>query len=79
MNLDDERGRDILRELVQRVDVMVENYPADQLARWGLSYADLSALNPGLVMVSVSCYGSTGPLAGRSGAGTLAEAFGGLT
>ena len=79
LNLDDERGRDILRELAQRVDVLVENYPAEQLARWGLSYEDLSALNPGLVMVSVSCYGGTGPMAGRSGAGTLAEAFGGLT
>src|SRR5207249_11777566 len=42
LNLDDARGRDILRELVQQVDVIVENYPAAQLAEWGLSYADLS-------------------------------------
>ena len=79
LNLDDQRGRDILRELVRGVDVIVENYPAVQLAAWGLSYAELSAINPGIVMVSVSCYGSTGPLSDRAGAGTLAEAFGGLT
>ena len=79
LDLEDARGRDVLRELVQRVDVLVENYPTKQLAQWGLSYADLSVLNPGLIMVSVSCYGNTGPLADRPGAGTLAEAFGGLT
>ena len=53
--------------------------PPRNCAAWGLSYADLSAINSALVMVSVSCYGNTGPLAGRPGAGTLAEAFGGLT
>lgn len=79
VNLDEPAGRDLLRELAAQADVLVENYPAAQLERWGLSWPALSALNPGLVMVSVSCYGSTGPLAERSGAGTLAEAFGGLT
>ena len=74
-----ERGREIFRELVRHADVVVENYPAAQLATWGLSYRDLSAINEGLVMVSVSCYGNTGPMADRPGAGTLAEAFGGLT
>jgi crotonobetainyl-CoA:carnitine CoA-transferase CaiB-like acyl-CoA transferase len=79
LDLTNERGRDLLRELVARADVLVENYPVEQLREWGLSYEDLRALNDGLVMVSVSCYGNTGPLADRPGAGTLAEAFGGLT
>jgi len=79
LDIADERGRDVLRELAARADVFVENYPAEQLRAWGLSYEDLSALNDGLVMVSVSCYGNTGPMADRPGAGTLAEAFGGLT
>ena len=63
LNLNDERGRDLLRELVKHIDVLVENYPASQLAEWGLSYDDLRGINAGLIMVSVSCYGGTGPLA----------------
>jgi crotonobetainyl-CoA:carnitine CoA-transferase CaiB-like acyl-CoA transferase len=78
-NLDTEEGRDLLRDLVREVDVLVENYPVATLREWGCSWDELSAVNPQLVMVSVSCYGQTGPLADRSGAGTLAEAFGGLT
>jgi crotonobetainyl-CoA:carnitine CoA-transferase CaiB-like acyl-CoA transferase len=58
---------------------MVENMPIDTLRRWGCTYEELSAGNPRLVVVSVSTYGRTGPYAGRTGAGTLAEAFGGLT
>jgi crotonobetainyl-CoA:carnitine CoA-transferase CaiB-like acyl-CoA transferase len=79
LDLTNERGREVFRALAARADVVVENYPAEQLAAWGLAYHDLSAVNPGLVVVSVSCYGNTGPLADRPGAGTLAEAFGGLT
>jgi crotonobetainyl-CoA:carnitine CoA-transferase CaiB-like acyl-CoA transferase len=48
-------------------------------ARWHVGYDTLHELNATLVVVSVSCYGLTGPYADRPGAGTLAEAFGGLT
>jgi crotonobetainyl-CoA:carnitine CoA-transferase CaiB-like acyl-CoA transferase len=79
LDLETPRGQAILRELVTKVDVLVENYPAATLDAWGCSYEALAACNPDLVMVSVSCYGASGPLADRPGAGTLAEAFGGLT
>jgi crotonobetainyl-CoA:carnitine CoA-transferase CaiB-like acyl-CoA transferase len=59
--------------------VIVENFPEEMLAAWECRYEDLREHNPDLVMVSVSCYGLTGPLADRPGAGTLSEAFGGLT
>jgi crotonobetainyl-CoA:carnitine CoA-transferase CaiB-like acyl-CoA transferase len=78
-NLDVEEGRELLHRLVEKCDVLVENFPEEMLAAWGCRYEDLRARNPDLVMVSVSCYGRTGPLADRPGAGTLAEAFGGLT
>jgi formyl-CoA transferase len=71
--------RALFRRLVERADVLVENLPARTLARWQLRFEDLHALNPRLVMVSVSCYGRVGPYAERPGNGTLAEAFGGLT
>jgi crotonobetainyl-CoA:carnitine CoA-transferase CaiB-like acyl-CoA transferase len=65
--------------LVLAADVLVENLSPDVRARWECTYEALSAHNPRLVVVSVSCYGLTGPYADRPGAGTLAEAFGGLT
>jgi crotonobetainyl-CoA:carnitine CoA-transferase CaiB-like acyl-CoA transferase len=77
--LDTDEGRDLLRRLVREVDILVENYPIATLEEWGCTWEDLSAINPDLVMVSVSCFGRTGPLSDRAGAGTLAEAFGGLT
>ncbi|HEV8295851.1 MAG TPA: CoA transferase [Acidimicrobiales bacterium] len=78
-DLESEAGRDLFRRLIAHVDVLVENLPAATLRSWGCDFERLSAINPNLVMVSVSCYGQNGPLADRPGAGTLAEAFGGLT
>jgi len=79
LDFDDEAGRDLLHRLVERSDVLVENFPRPTLERWHCTYDELGARNERLVMVSVSCYGATGPYRDRPGAGTLAEAFGGLT
>jgi len=79
LDFDDEAGRDLLHRLVERADVLVENFPRPTLERWHCTYDELGARNDHLVMVSVSCYGATGPYRDRPGAGTLAEAFGGLT
>jgi crotonobetainyl-CoA:carnitine CoA-transferase CaiB-like acyl-CoA transferase len=72
-------GRALLRRLVERADVVVENLPLPTLERWECTPGELAARNPRAVVVTVSCYGSTGPYRDRPGAGTLAEAFGGLT
>ena len=68
-----------LRELVAEADVVVENYPAAVLAKRGIGWNELSAINPKLIMLSVSCFGATGPYADRPGSGTIGEGFGGLT
>ena len=78
-DLNQPEGRDILRQLVAEVNVLVHNYSPAMLERWDCTWEQLRALNPNLVMVSVSPYGHTGPLADRPGAGTMAEAFAGLT
>jgi crotonobetainyl-CoA:carnitine CoA-transferase CaiB-like acyl-CoA transferase len=78
-NLDVPEGVALLHRLLAQCDVVVENFPEEMLAAWGCTWDELHARYPSLVMVSVSCYGATGPLADRPGAGTLAEAFGGLT
>lgn len=71
--------RAVFARLVEAADVLVENLTPAVRTRWGCTYEQLAAHNPGLVVVSVSCYGLTGPYADRPGAGTLAEAFAGLT
>jgi crotonobetainyl-CoA:carnitine CoA-transferase CaiB-like acyl-CoA transferase len=79
LDLDNDAGRDLFHGLVERADVLVENFSSSTLERWHCTYDELAARNGRLVMVSVSCYGATGPYRDRPGAGTLAEAFGGLT
>ena len=71
--------QETFRRLVGAADVVVENLPARVRRRWECEYEQLTAMNAALVVVSVSCYGRSGPYADRPGAGTLAEAFGGLT
>ena len=78
LDLDAEEDRATFEALVRVADVLVENLPPSVRSRWGCDYEQLAALNPALVVVAVSCYGLTGPYADRPGAGTLAEAFGGL-
>ena len=78
LDLDLEADHATFRRLVGAADVLVENLTPAVRARWGCAYEQLAAVNPDLVVVAVSCYGVTGPYAGRPGAGTLAEAFGGL-
>lgn len=68
-----------LRELVATCDVVVENYSADWRQSRGLDWETLRAINPRLIMLSLSCFGQSGPYAGRPGNGSMGEAFAGLT
>ncbi|MGH8676213.1 MAG: CaiB/BaiF CoA transferase family protein, partial [Burkholderiales bacterium] len=78
VNLRAPEGQDIIRDLAQRVDVVVENFPAGTLARYGLDYTVLCALNPELVYVSCTGFGQTGPYAHKKGYDTVFQAMGGL-
>jgi crotonobetainyl-CoA:carnitine CoA-transferase CaiB-like acyl-CoA transferase len=71
------RGQELLKRLVAGADVLVENFRPGTMARWGLDYASLCRVNPGLVMLSISAFGQTGPYSPRAGFGTLAEAMSG--
>ena len=61
VNLRSDDGRKLVRELAQKADVLVENFPVGTLGRHGLDFAALSALNPRLVYVSCTGFGQTGP------------------
>ncbi|HKT93125.1 MAG TPA: CoA transferase [Paraburkholderia sp.] len=71
-------GQDVIRRLVSETDVLIENFRPGTLEGWGLGWDELSAINPGLVMLRVSGYGQTGPYRDRPGFGVVAEAMGGL-
>ncbi|PXY18947.1 CaiB/BaiF CoA transferase family protein [Prauserella muralis] len=71
-------GQRIAREFAAQADIVLENFKPGTLERWGLGYDELSAANPGLIMVRVSGFGQTGPDAHRPGYGSIGEAVGGL-
>ena len=71
-------GQGLIRRLVKRVDVVVENFRPGTLEKWDLGYEALSAINPGLILVRVSGYGQSGPYSQRPGYGVVCEAVGGL-
>jgi len=68
----------LIRRLVAKFDIVIENFRPGGLEKWGLGYADLARLNSGLVMVRISGYGQTGPYSARPGYGIVCEAVGGL-
>ncbi len=78
VNLRQPEGQSIIRELAQKVDVLVENFPVGTLGRYGLDYTMLAALNPKLVYVSCTGFGQTGPYAHKKGYDTVFQAMGGL-
>ncbi len=78
LNLDDPAGSDILRELVSHADVLVENFRAGAMERWGVGYAALRSVHPGLVYCAITGYGQTGPYRDRPGYDNVIEAQGGL-
>ncbi|MGV9713780.1 CaiB/BaiF CoA transferase family protein [Gordonia sp. NPDC003424] len=78
LDLRSDAGREIFLSLIDRSDMVVENFRPGTLERWNLGYDVLSARNPGLILVRVSGYGQTGPQAGRAGYASVAEAESGL-
>ena len=77
-NLREPEGQDLVRQLVAKSDMVLENFRPGTMERWGLSYEELSEANPGLIMIRVSGYGQTGPYATRAGYASIGEAMGGL-
>lgn len=78
VDLRTEDGQAIIKKLVPRCDVVIENFRPGGLEKWGLGYEDLKQLNPGLIMVRISGFGQTGPYSARPGFGVIAEAMSGL-
>jgi glutaryl-CoA transferase len=71
-------GQALVRELARGSDVLIENYKYGDLARYGLGYEELRALNPGLVYCSVTGFGHTGPFRQRPGYDFMIQGMGGM-
>lgn len=71
-------GAEAVRQLVRTADVLVENYRAGSLAKYGLDYESLRDMNPRLVYLSITGYGQTGPMADKPGYDYVFQGMGGL-
>lgn len=72
-------GLEIMKKMIAEHDVLIENFRAGTLARWGLDRETLWAINPKLVILRVTAFGQTGPRASQGGFARIFEAMGGLT
>jgi crotonobetainyl-CoA:carnitine CoA-transferase CaiB-like acyl-CoA transferase len=78
LNLASPEGQELVRALATDCDVLIENYKAGSLAKYGLDYASLAQLNPRLVYCSVTGFGQTGPRAAEPGYDFIVQGIGGL-
>ncbi|MBF7084516.1 CoA transferase [Desulfallas sp. Bu1-1] len=78
INLKEPEGRDVILKMATNADVFIEAFVPGTMERLGLGYADVSAVNPGIIYCSISGYGQTGPYRVRSGYDVSAQCESGL-
>jgi len=79
LDLRQQEGVELFLKLVNKSDVLIENFRPGTMEEWGLGWQELREANPGLVMLRVSGYGQTGPYRRRSGFAHIAHGFAGLS
>lgn len=77
-NLRAKEGQELIRKLVAKADVLLENFRPGTLEKWGLGPEELWKINPGLIVTRVTGFGQTGPYSERAGFGSIGEAMGGI-
>jgi crotonobetainyl-CoA:carnitine CoA-transferase CaiB-like acyl-CoA transferase len=79
VNIKTPEGHEIIADLIRKADVLVENYAPGVIGRMGFDYERVKALNPKIVMCSISAFGQTGPLAHEPGFDFLGAAYAGIS
>ena len=79
MDLSKARARELIKAMVPKFDVLVENFATGVMARMGLDYPALRAIHPALIMVSISMAGQNGPLGDKPGFDVIGQAYAGVT
>ena len=78
LNIAVPEGQAVVKRLAARADFLIENYKVGGLAKYGLDYPALAALNPRLIYCSITGFGQSGPYAHRTGYDLIAQAMGGI-
>lgn len=78
LNLKTEKGKQILKQLIEEADILVENFSPRVMPDLGLDYETLAKINPGLIMTSISNFGQTGPYRDYKATDITGMAIGGL-
>lgn len=79
LNLSTKEGQELIKENINKFDVIIENFRPGTLERWGIGWNELSKIHPKLIMLRTSGFGQEGPYANRRGFGTVAEGMSGFT
>lgn len=78
LNLKDEKGKEIFKDMVRKANIVIENYRPGTMEKLGLGYDVLKEINPSIIYGSVSGFGHTGPYSKRAGYDIIGQAAGGL-
>jgi crotonobetainyl-CoA:carnitine CoA-transferase CaiB-like acyl-CoA transferase len=78
LNLKKKEGHDIFMKMVEKADIIIENFRADVKNRLGINYEDCAKVNPRIIYGSISGFGQTGPYSPRPGVDQIAQGMGGL-
>ncbi len=78
LNLKSEEGKEIFKELVKNVDILIENFRPGTMEKMGLGYETLREINPALIYGAVSGFGQYGPYSDRPGYDIISQAMGGM-
>ena len=78
VNLKSEEGKEIVRKLASKVDVIIENFRPGTMEKWNIGPEDLKKNNPNLIYTRVSGYGQTGPYKDKPGFASVCEGIGGF-
>lgn len=79
LNMKDPKALEIIKELVKKSDIIIENFKRGTLDKLGLSYEEAKKLNPGIIYASLSGFGLTGPYMSRTSYAPIAESYSGWT
>ncbi len=78
LNLKHEEGKEIVKRLIKKVDVILENFRPGTMDKLGFGYQDIKKINPRIIYASTSGYGQTGPISRMAGYDIVAQAVGGI-
>lgn len=79
LDLSQPEGAEVFKDLVRDCDVVIENFRPGTLDKWGIGYEAIKAIDPRIIVLSISGFGQTGPYSNRPGFGRIAEAMSGLS